>query len=304
MDKKLKIATMVVSSKTYPATRNSKTQQKLFFDQDFQKDLTFWYRAGSKKELNGKKYFLQNNNLLIDTDDSSINMGLKTLLAFEWLLENKEFDFLVRPTPSSYINYSNLYSFIESNLLDKKFVYCGKIQSTNDKNKNKINFVSGSTLILNKKTVEIILNNKEQWDHSYWDDVALYVLLNSLNIDPQLGKRFDVTGNPLNQNIPLNHYQYRCRADNHYNYPRYLESYNLIIVHKLFNNHFFNVFSLNMLKTFYWLSNKLYVYQFGWKVYLFVRFISKSLLPNFIYLKIVNKLSRIIDNFKHKRFKT
>ena len=36
----------------------------------------------------------------------------------------------------------------------KKYVYCGKVQNTNDKNGNKINFISGSTFILNKNSVK------------------------------------------------------------------------------------------------------------------------------------------------------
>ena len=41
-------------------------------------------------------------------------MGMKTLLAFEWLEQNYEYDFVVRPTPSSYINHDNLVNFIKT----------------------------------------------------------------------------------------------------------------------------------------------------------------------------------------------
>ena len=32
-------------------------------------------------------------------------MGLKTIMAFEWAIENVEFEYLIRPTPSSYVNF-------------------------------------------------------------------------------------------------------------------------------------------------------------------------------------------------------
>ena len=62
--------------------------------------------------------------------------------------------------------------------------------------------MSGSTFILNKKTVGLILENQEYWDHEYWDDVALSLLLSKLNISPQVSDRFDVEGNPFKQKYP------------------------------------------------------------------------------------------------------
>ena len=45
----LKIATMVISSNTYPAVRNSKMQKNLFLNGSFSNNLTFWYKAGDQK---------------------------------------------------------------------------------------------------------------------------------------------------------------------------------------------------------------------------------------------------------------
>ncbi len=71
----LKIATMVISSNTYPAVRNSTMQKKLFLDNSFNKELTFWYKAGQKENLKGQKFMLLGNDLLIDTSDNTRNMG-------------------------------------------------------------------------------------------------------------------------------------------------------------------------------------------------------------------------------------
>jgi hypothetical protein len=79
----LKIATLVISSNTYPAVRNSKVQKKLFLGNSFNKDLTFWYKAGNSQSLEGQKFMLIENDLLIDTSDNTRNMGMKTLLALE-----------------------------------------------------------------------------------------------------------------------------------------------------------------------------------------------------------------------------
>jgi hypothetical protein len=303
MENELKIATMIISSDTYPAIRNSKMQKKLFLNGPFNKDLTFWYKAGTQKSLNGDKFKLLKNDLLIDTSDSTLNMGMKTLLALEWLERNCDYDFIVRPTPSSYINYKNLEIFIKTNLLDYKYVYAGKLQNTKDKEKKSIDFISGSTLILNKASVQKVIENKSKWDHSYWDDVALSIIMRELKIEYQNTERFDVTGNPLNQKIPTTYYQYRCRADNHYGYPRYLEALNLNIVHKLSNRQNLNSLSRISLNLFYKISKFFYVYQFGWKSYEFIRKFLKTILPKNIYSGIKRILTNKIENFKNVRFK-
>ena len=107
---------------------------------------------------------------------------------------------------------------------------------------------------MNRASVQRILENKNKWDHSYWDDVALSILMSDLNIKYQETERFDVTGNPLEQNIPTSFYQYRCRADNHYGYPRYLESINLKLIHKISNNQKLNGVSKILLDIFYNIS--------------------------------------------------
>ncbi len=303
MSEEIKIATLIISSNTYPAVRNSNSQKSFFFDEGFKKNLTFWYKAGSKKELHGQSFKLIGNDLLINTSDSSLNMGRKTILALEWLDKNCDYDFVVRPTPSSYINYENLYSFINNNLSNQHFVYCGKIQSTNDVNGNKIDFVSGSTFILNKNTVKEIINNKSDWDHAYWDDVALSLLMKKLKISPQSSERFDVQGNPYKYDIPKNYYQYRCRCDNHYGYPRFLESINLKVLHKLIYKKNQNKLFKYLIYLLFEFSKLIYIYQFGWKVYQVLRFLLKNLLPNKIYNLIKVRFKKEIENFKNVRFK-
>lgn len=303
MPEEIKIATLVVSSNTYPAQRNSRSQKSFFFDEGFNENLTFWYKAGKENELNGQDFKLINNDLLINTSDSTLNMGLKTILAFEWLEKNCEYDFVVRPTPSSYINYKNLYNFINDNLLDQPFVYCGKIQSTNDKDGRKIEFVSGSTLILSRSSVKEIIKNKSYWNHGYWDDVALSLLMKRLKISPQSSERFDVQGNPYKQEISDDYYQYRCRCDNHYGYPRYLESISLKIMHKLIFKKNSNGFEKFLMYFVFEFSKLIYIYQFGWKIYQALRFLLKKLLPPKIYNLIKNKYITDIENFKNVRFK-
>lgn len=303
MNKNIKIATFIITSNTYPAARNTKMQKKLFSKRGFDNNLTFWYRGGDLSELENQKFKVSGKDLLINTSDKSIDMGKKTLLALEWLYSNHDFDFFVRPTPSSYLHYKNLVEFINNNLLNEEYVYCGQVQDTKDKNGNFFEFVSGSTFILNKKSVKAVLENQISWDHEYWDDVALAKLMYEIGIKPQNFKRFDVEGNVLKQEISKEYYQYRCRSDNHYGYPRFLETRNLKLTDKIVNNEKIGFLSKFFNNIYFELSKKIYIYQFGWKTYLIFRKLAKALLSKRIYSFFKNLFYEKIQHFKHVRFK-
>ena len=138
-----KIATFIISSSTYPAVRNVKAQKKIYLDSQNHLENIFWYRQGDKDQLCGKTANLIKNDLFLDISDDTLSMGKKTLLALEWAEENIDYDFIVRPTPSSYVNFNNLEKFIDDNLRSKDIVYAGSIQETKDNDGNKITFVSG-----------------------------------------------------------------------------------------------------------------------------------------------------------------
>lgn len=304
MLKNLKIASFVISSNTYPAVRNMKMQKKLFYFQSSKNRQFYWYRQGTKEQLQGNDSHLIGNDLFLNVSDDTLSMGKKTIMAFEWALQNIDFDFFIRPTPSSYINFFNLEMYIRKYFLDKDLVYGGKIQQTNNKFGEKINFASGSTLILNKKCINLIIENQNNWDHEYWDDVGLAVLLDGLGIKPSGGDRFDVRGNPYKQKIDLTFYQYRCRSDNHYGYPRFIESHVMSSIHNLFTHKNQGKIRKFIMSTLIEFCKLIYIYQFGWKVFSIIRSLTKLVLPKFLYKFIKSINNKKIEEFKHKRFKT
>ena len=154
MSKNIKVATLIISSNTYPANRNIKAQKKIYLKSTKNKNI-YWYRQGNKTQLAGKQSNLIGSDLFLDVPDDTLSMGKKTLKAFEWAEENLDYDFIVRPTPSSYVDFDNLEKFINKNFPSKEAIYAGSIQSTNDNFGNKIDFVSGSTLVLSKKCIQL-----------------------------------------------------------------------------------------------------------------------------------------------------
>ena len=164
---------MVITSDTYPATRNSKAQKKIYRPHEDKSKLVVWY-SGGYKGLNSKySYDPVSRDLVLNCSDDSRSMGLKTIMAFEWALENVEFEYIIRPTPSSYINFPYLRKLYGEKFFNQKFLYAGTVQNIEYQDKPNLQFVSGSTLILNKPCVELIVENQDKWDHDLWDDLAL-----------------------------------------------------------------------------------------------------------------------------------
>jgi len=297
-----KLLLMVISSNTYPAKRNSKTQQKIYKNKnnDFK---AYWYKGIEKSEQLPNSFKLNNEDLILNCSDDSRQMGQKTLQAFEWALYNVNFQYLIRPTPSSYVNLDYIEKLIDDDFFKNEIVYAGTVHSIKDKDEIKKFFISGSTLILNRKCVELIVENKTQWNHDYWDDVALADLLQNLDIEPIDLPRTDIKGNPFKQNIKIDNYQFRCRADNHYYYPRVIEAHVLKVLDDIVSKKNISLLRKYILNLYFETAKVFYIYQFSWKMYTFLRKTAKKIIPDLIYKKLKNLLLSQITKFKHKRFK-
>ena len=294
---------MVITSDTYPAKRNSKAQKKIYIPHEDQNKLVVWY-SGGNKDLDSKySYDPVSRNLLLNCNDDSRSMGLKTIMAFEWALENVEFDYFIRPTPSSYVNFSYLQKLYSEKFFNQEFLYAGTVQTIEYQDKPNVQFVSGSTLILNKPCVELIVENQYKWDHDLWDDVALSKMMHELNIKPLDIRRFNIEGNIFRQEIDLENYQYRCRADTHFNYPRYIEAHLLKIIYKLVNNIYIHPIQKIFYYFYFELLKTIYIREFSWKLYLIIRKLFKKILPSVVYNRIKTIFSKKIIKFQYKRFK-
>ena len=157
---------LVLSSKTYPSSRNKKAIKNTW-GSILQDDLKIiFYESGEVEKV-------IDDTLFVETDTSSKNLGYKLLLALDWCERNIDYDFIFRTNTSSFVNTKELKNYISDNLIDKEYVYCGMplVRDYKDSDK-KINFLSGAGIILNKKTTQLILDKRNNWDHSEWEDVS------------------------------------------------------------------------------------------------------------------------------------
>jgi len=293
-----KIIVLVLASDTYPSKRNSKAQKNTCFSKQVNNFKVYFYKAGSKN-------FLEKDELMFNVSSSEQDIGYKNLEAFNWVLENEEFDYLYRTNTSSYINLNKLQSYIDVNNFKDKFLYDGvDIKLPKKAQDKEIHFVSGAGILFNKNTIQLIVDNFEKLDHSLWEDVSLGKLLNQFDIFPSSCTREDIKGNIFNSEIDLEHHHYRCRIDNHYSYPRFYEKYVFDELHRRVNNVKTNIFLKYFFIFLLEVSKIFYIQQPFWKIFSILRIALKKLLPKSIYKFLKSIFNEKIKNFKLRYFKT
>ena len=109
----------------------------------------------------------------VDLPDRYFLIGLKTIAAFRFALENLEFDYIYRTNISSYVNIERLIQFGER--LPSGDVYSGPFAKHDE-----IKFASGSGYFLSKSLVRKVVDESSFWNHAEIDDVALGQLISRL----------------------------------------------------------------------------------------------------------------------------
>ncbi len=273
----IKILILVLSSNTYPSSRNKEAIKKTWGSNLSDNFRIIFYESGEDEKI-------VEDTLFVQTDTSSKNLGLKLLLALDWCNKNIDYDFIFRTNTSSFVNKVQLENYISSNLIQKEYVYCG-IPLIRDykESQKKINFLSGAGIILNKKTIQLILKNREYWDHNEWEDVALGKLLEENNITFLTGRRQDIKNNFYNNLIDNTNYHFRCRLDNHYGYPRFLESFVLADMHKILNLKELNNKEKFIKKYIFYFLKIFRVDSPRFKIYRVIKYFLKKVLPKQIF---------------------
>ena len=253
-----KIIILILSSDKYPSPRNEQVQ----FDTWVQRASNinaevFFYKGGEK--------FSENKNYItFPVGDEIKDIGIKTLEAFKWIEEKFEYDYVLRANSSCFVNLEKLDEFFSSQD-NTKPIYAGHMNNYN----NNFNYVQGVGILLNKKSIQIILDNEKKWDHSLIDDVALGKIAHENMFEQHSIDSMFVDGGILNCILDQNYIIYRCKMEN-FGYPRYLDKYFLKIIDDIFtktiNNNSLKIRKLifNLLKIF---NLKYYKLKYSNKIY-------------------------------------
>lgn len=218
VDKKVVILVMCSSNSHYKRLENA-IKETWFNIKNDNVEIIF-YSDNEKIENKSEYPVLIGNDLILPCDDGFLNLGHKTIKAFEWVNNNYNYDYIYRSNLGAYIDSNKLIKFIEGKSKNK--FYCGIVGKT--QTGVKIPFASGSGYFLSKDLVEIVLTNKHLWNHNIVDDVALGELLLKFSIDvDESARRLNYCDNKVFYQIgelDVDHidnselYHIRLRSDN------------------------------------------------------------------------------------------
>ena len=167
--------------------------------------------VGTKEQNEREKSYIETNNkeyLFLNTEDSYSNIAKKTLMAFQEIYDNYEFDFIFRTNTSSFIDLKILENYLkfESDNLS----YSGKLTETAEG----FTIASGAGFFISKENVSILLKNVDSFDEKLPDDVAIAKTLSQNMIFPTNLRRVDLKNVPNPRTIKENdEFHYRCRLD-------------------------------------------------------------------------------------------
>jgi len=110
-------------------------------------------------------------------------MGRKLLLAFEWALKNKEFDYIARVHSSTYVNKKELLNYVQD--LPTENVFAGAVADS----QNGFKYCwGGAHYIISKDVVQKIVDSKNDWEHKYMEDESMSLIVASCGIPFTAGK--------------------------------------------------------------------------------------------------------------------
>ncbi len=221
--KHFKFIFLILSSEKYPSSLNEKTQHKTWVSDLGSDSIAIFYKGG-------KSHNFENNYLTLEVGDSLKEIGYKTIDAFNWLVENFSFDYLVRSNSSTYINIKEMKKYLLASDTSEPF-YSGR-KTTYE---NLFNYAHGSCIILNNFAVLKILENQNSWNHKFIDDAALGKLFHSLKINLVNKEVKHVDSEILTGYIDKTYVAYRCKMELS-GYPRFLDKYFIEATHDILSD--------------------------------------------------------------------
>jgi hypothetical protein len=152
----------------------------------------FWV-VGNSKLLTDS--CIHGNELEIAVDEEFSNILLKSVEAIKWAINNREFDFVIRGNTSNYYDVHVMTDFLSR--VNPEEDFAGSEIGYTDYNKDtKLNpgkYLSGTGIVLSRKTAEIFQEMNVK-DYEGWpDDVAISHFVSQNNVSFTRIPRGDIT---------------------------------------------------------------------------------------------------------------
>jgi hypothetical protein len=220
----MKIIILVLSSDNINYKPLNEALRKTCFSGQYD-DIEIFYYYGNSDRL-----YQEGDVIYCPVEENVQNIGRKTISAFEWVLNNKSFDYIFRTNESSYIDLLKLLVFIEDK--PRTNFYCATPIFVNGL------WVGAGVYFLSRDVAEKISKYKQNIHHELPDDVALGFLMHDLNV-PLYGMEKTTLGtwdnidffNLPEESIDFTKFFYRCRCHDRKDDIRIMEK-----LHEMLNN--------------------------------------------------------------------
>jgi hypothetical protein len=184
----MKVLILIISSTREPYNRLEDAIRRTW-GSNKNEDIKIFYTYGD-----GESIQIKNDKITCDCPESLGNIGKKTIISFELLYNKFDFDYIFRTNLSSFVHIENMIKYLKDMPSER---FYGGMCTLNFSGEHlqkfgEGTFASGSGYFLSKDIVKLLIDNKELWDHSIIDDVALAGLLKKLGILPTLCPRIDI----------------------------------------------------------------------------------------------------------------
>ena len=149
----------------------------------------------------------ESGTLHVDIPEGLRYLGVKYLASLKYLYE-KNYDIVYKTTLSSILNPAKFINFVKSLSLTEP-IYVGTQIIFPE-----VRFISGANLFLNRKSIELILQNKKRWNHALLDDVAISRLLWNVQSTPLSSMNISSTSQAqsITEQQISETFHYRCRT--------------------------------------------------------------------------------------------
>ena len=274
-----KVLILVLCSRNYLSSISSKKQKKIW--NKTSKTFQIYHFVGREYQTQREIDYISQNQykyLEIETNDNYDNIAQKTLLAFDKIFSSHEFDYVFRTNTSSFIDLRKFETYILKNT--DSLNYAGSVLKAEEGDL----IASGAGFFLSRKNIQTILDNRQYFDTSLPDDVAIARLLKKFNIKPTNLIRKDLKSIPNPKEVyGSEHFHYRCRLDPQYH--RILEPLLMNYLNKASKQNDYKSFIyFYYLKTIFYISNRKIIFQFIQKYYSY-KFYGEIKIKNFLLYK-------------------
>lgn len=169
-----KVLILVVSSQKPPYDVMMQTALDTWDSFEVEGTETIYYCGSPRKDNTHKVIYF-------DIREGYDTMGYKMLEAFDWALKNKEFDYIARVNSSCYVDKNELIKYVQTLESDK--VFAGV------EIKDKVNWCwGGLQFIISKDVIQSVVDNKDKYNHSLMEDMAISHLVKDIGFEFTAGR--------------------------------------------------------------------------------------------------------------------